>query len=54
MLDVFVVIINSPSNVMQGFYEASERGYLSGHKICGLKFVLEDGKFFQVKYINVN
>ncbi|XP_065644637.1 elongation factor G, mitochondrial isoform X2 [Hydra vulgaris] len=29
--------------IEKGFYEACDRGFLSGHKICGLKFILEDG-----------
>ena len=29
--------------MLQGFREACEKGPLSGHKISGLKFVLEDG-----------
>ena len=33
----------------QGFYEACERGYLTGHKICGVRFVLEDGEFISRK-----
>ena len=30
--------------LLQGFYEACERGFFSGHKISGVKFVLLDGK----------
>ena len=29
----------------QGFLEICERGLLTGHKLAGIRFVLEDGKF---------
>eukprot|EP00112_Aurelia_sp_Birch-Aquarium-sp1_P011360 Seg2389.5 transcript_id=Seg2389.5/GoldUCD/mRNA.D3Y31 product="Elongation factor G mitochondrial" protein_id=Seg2389.5/GoldUCD/D3Y31 len=29
--------------IEKGFYEACERGYLSGHRMCGIRFILEDG-----------
>ena len=31
--------------IFQGFYEACERGFLTGHKLCGIRFVLEDGQW---------
>ena len=30
--------------LLQGFYEACDRGHYSGHKISGVKFVLIDGE----------
>ena len=30
--------------LFQGFYEACDRGFLTGHKMCGFRFILEDGK----------
>lgn len=30
-------------SIEKGFYEACERGFLTGHKLCGIRFVLEDG-----------
>jgi len=39
--------MNIPKNfipsIEKGFYEACERGFITGHKICGMKFILEDG-----------
>ncbi|XP_057302230.1 elongation factor G, mitochondrial-like [Hydractinia symbiolongicarpus] len=39
--------MNIPKNfipaIEKGFYEACERGYLTGHKMCGFRFILEDG-----------
>eukprot|EP00795_Rhopilema_esculentum_P016252 gene16252-7631_t len=29
--------------IEKGFYEACERGFLTGHRMCGMKFTLEDG-----------
>lgn len=29
--------------IEKGFYEACERGYLTGHRMCGVRFVLQDG-----------
>lgn len=31
--------------MLQGFRKACETGHLSGHKVAGVRFVLEDGKF---------
>lgn len=31
--------------VVQGFYEALEKGSLTGNPICGCRFVLKDGGF---------
>ena len=30
--------------LLQGFYEACDRGHYSGHKISGVKFALIDGE----------
>lgn len=39
--------MNIPKNfipaIEKGFFEACERGYLTGHKMCGFRFILEDG-----------
>jgi len=39
--------MNIPKNfipsIEKGFYEACERGYLTGHKMCGFRFELTDG-----------
>jgi len=39
--------MNIPKNfipsIEKGFYEACDRGMLTGHKMCGFKFILEDG-----------
>lgn len=39
--------MNIPKNyipsIEKGFYEACDRGFLTGHKMCGIRFVLEDG-----------
>lgn len=37
MLSIFVYLL-------QGFLEACERGFITGHKVAGVRFVLEDGK----------
>ena len=42
MSSVCVLIIDLLS-ALQGFREACEKGPLSGHKISGVRFVLEDG-----------
>merc|ERR1712241_1190806 len=38
---------NIPKNFMaaieKGFHEACDRGLISGHKICGVRFAVEDG-----------
>lgn len=34
--------------MLQGFREACEKGPLSGHKISGLRFLLEDGAHHMV------
>ncbi|EDO46028.1 predicted protein [Nematostella vectensis] len=39
--------MNIPKNfipaIEKGFYEACERGFITGHKVAGVRFVLEDG-----------
>lgn len=43
---------NIPKNFMasveKGFHEACDRGLISGHKICGVRFVVEDGAAHEV------
>jgi elongation factor G len=34
--------------MLQGFYEALEKGSLSGNPITGCRFVLKDGAYHQV------
>ena len=31
--------------VFQGFQEICERGLITGHKLAGIRFILEDGTF---------
>ena len=31
----------------QGFQEICERGLITGHKVAGIRFILEDGKFLR-------
>jgi len=44
--------LNIPKNyipaIEKGFYEACERGFLSGHRMCGFRFILEDGNHHAV------
>jgi len=39
--------MNIPKNfipsIEKGFFEACDRGFLTGHKMCGFRFILEDG-----------
>lgn len=39
--------MNIPKNyipaIEKGFLEACDRGFITGHKMCGLRFILEDG-----------
>lgn len=35
-------------SIQKGFYEACERGHLSGHKISGVRFVIETGEIHEV------
>lgn len=42
------LIASLPPIMLQGFREACEKGPLSGHKISGVRFILEDGAHHMV------